>query len=71
MCIYLIGRSVTIVRCCQRYEISSSGRQIKQCKNSCSRSILYNTRGYAGGLDGRRSQRRIANIKRVRSNAKS
>ena len=34
-------------------------------------TIMYNTRGYAGGLDGRRSQRRIVNIKRVRSNAKS
>ena len=34
--------------------------------------MLYiHTRGYAGGLDGRRSQRRIVNIKRVRSNAKS
>ena len=29
------------------------------------------TRGYVGGLDGRRSQRRIVNIHRVRSNAKS
>ena len=35
------------------------------------RDITINTRGYAGGLDGRRSQRRIVNIKRVRSNAKS
>ena len=35
------------------------------------RSLLIHTRGYAGGLDGRRSQRRIVNIKRVRSNAKS
>ena len=33
--------------------------------------IITHTRGYAGGLDGRRSQRRIVNIKRVRSNAKS
>ena len=35
-------------------------------------SILYYvTRGYAGDLDGRRSQRRIVNIKRVRSIAES
>ena len=34
-------------------------------------NMLVYTRGYAGGLDGRRSQRRIVNIKRVRSNAKS
>ena len=35
------------------------------------RIFISYTRGYAGGLDGRRSQRRIVNIKRVRSNAKS
>ena len=35
------------------------------------RILLIHSRGYAGGLDGRRSQRMIVNIERVRSNAKS
>ena len=52
----------------QRREISAD---VRMCICDKRTNIYIFTRGYAGGLDGRRSQRRIVNIKRVRSNAKS
>ena len=51
----------------QRREISAD---VRMCICDKRTKIYRFTRGYAGGLDGRRSQRRIVNIKRVRSNAK-
>ena len=50
---------------------SSASQKRLHLYRTISTTVLQYIRGYAGGLDGRRSQRRIVNIKRVRSNANS